>query len=119
MALVTLVAVLSNCGNSGDLASINSYDLSPNPPIVNQNMTLWIDYTLSQDVLGGTSYFTANLNGVPYSESHPLQSPILAGVHNESSVSTFPSFTGKLVTTTYWEDMYANPIWCIKAVFTN
>ena len=123
MALIPLLAVLTSCGSPGDLATLNSYAVVPNPPVVDQNMTMWIDYTLSQDVFGGTAYYTYNLNGVPYTETNDLctqtQCPIMAGINNESSVSTFPLFTGKLVMTIDWEDANTNPIWCLKATFTN
>jgi hypothetical protein len=114
-------AVLSNCGSSNDIATVNSYGLSSTTPIANENLTLWIDYTLHEDVYGGVAKYEANLNGLPYYEEHDLctqtECPILAGDHNESSTSAFPDFVGKLVTTISWENEYGEQLWCVHGLF--
>lgn len=114
-------AILSNCGTSNDIASINSYGLSPVEPIVNENITMWIDYTLKKDVYGGLATYEANLNGFPYYDEQDLctqtMCPILAGQHNETSTTTFPDFSGRLITTFAWQDENGDQIWCVRATF--
>ncbi|NBR60513.1 hypothetical protein EB118_09715 [bacterium] len=121
--LLSASAILSNCGGPNDLATINNYGIVPDTPIAGQNMTLWIDYTLKQDVTGGIAVYEANLNGIPYIETNSLctqtECPIVAGQHNESSISTFPNFVGKLMTVISWEDENSLPILCVRAVFKN
>jgi hypothetical protein len=121
--LFSVSAILSDCGGPNDLATINNYGLVPEIPTAGENMTLWIDYTLKQDVTGGTAVYEANLNGLPYIQSYDLCTqtacPILAGRHNESSISTFPTFLGKLITAISWENENNLPILCVQAVFKN
>jgi ML domain len=116
-------AILSNCGHVGDLAMINTYGITPQNPVPNENITIWVDYTLLQDVKNGTAYYTASLNGLPYSESAnlctELECPILAGDYNQSFTAVFYDFSGKLVTTIQWETDNKSPIWCVQATFKN
>lgn len=114
-------AVLSNCGTPNDLATINSYGLSPVDPVVNENVTMWIDYTLNKNVYSGIAVYEANLNGFPYYDEQDLctqtECPILSGEHNETSSSVFPEFSGRLITTITWFDEYDDQILCVRATF--
>lgn len=121
LAYSTTSAVLSNCGGANDLATINSYGLSPSNPSANQNTTLWFDYILREDVYGGIVTYEANLNGLPYYEEHNLctqvECPLLAGEYNQSSTSPYPDFAGKLITRIGWENGDGRQILCVQGLF--
>jgi len=124
MALIVLAgvtAVLTDCTAVGSIATINGMSLTPDPPVPGQNFSLSVSYLLNEDVIGGTSFYEASLNGLPWTQTDDLctqtSCPIVAGQHTEVSTTEFPTFTGKLTTAITWDDTSGREIWCVNVVY--
>ena len=107
-----VTATVTDCGVGKSLFTINSQGFAPEPPVANQNVTLWIDYTIPDgvNINAGTCKYTLNLNGLPFSPTiddlcTQVDCPLVPGSYNLSSTSTWPSgVSGKVVTKIEWVD---------------
>lgn len=69
---------------------------------------------------GGTATYAATINYIPLSPSTDdlctqTKCPIAAGVHNETSRSTFPSgVTGLINSKITWTDQNDDVVWCVQ-----
>lgn len=107
-----VTSTVTDCGVGKSLFTINSQGFAPEPPVANQNVTLWIDYTIPNGVNidAGTCKYTLNLNGLPFSPTiddlcTQVDCPLVPGSYNLSSTSTWPSgISGKVVTKIEWFD---------------
>ena len=101
-----------DCAQGKSLFTINNQGFSPEPPVPNENATLWIDYSIPSgtNVQAGTCVYSFSLNGIPFSPSKEdlctqVACPLVAGNYNLSSTSTWPDgISGKVVTKIEWYD---------------
>jgi len=111
-------ASISTCG-SNNLFTVNSMSLTPDPPIVGQNMTMSIYYTNpGPAITGGTAKYSISYNGLPYSSTDDLckatECPIEIGEHTVISSALWDgSLSGKIATTIQWSDQTGAPLLCI------
>ncbi len=109
-----------DCAAGRSLFTINNQGFSPEPPVANENATLWIDYTIpgGTNINAGTCVYSFSLNGIPFSPSKEdlctqVACPLVAGNYNLSSTSTWPSgISGKVVTKIEWYDQSNNLLLC-------
>lgn len=105
-------STVTDCAQGKSLFTINSQGFSPEPPVANENATLWIDYTIpaGTNINAGTCVYTFTLNGIPFTPSKEdlctqVTCPLVPGEYNLSSTSAWPSgISGKVVTKIQWYD---------------
>ncbi len=111
--LVGLVnATVSDCGAGKSVFTINSQGFGPDPPIVGENATLWIDYTVPDGVTvdAGTAKYSITLNGIPFPATNDdlctqIVCPQVPGTTNLTSSSVWDGgVSGKIVSKIEWFD---------------
>jgi hypothetical protein len=70
-------------------------------------------------ITGGTATYSSTLNFIPFSPSvedlcSQVTCPIVAGTYNQSSSSTFPEVSGKIVLKIEWKDQTNNQLLCVQ-----
>jgi hypothetical protein len=124
--LVAVAALMSirDCGNGAARATNLTFDSQPVNPIVGDNVSLWVGYTLTDTpITGGTATYSLTLNGLPFPATvDPLcgqtSCPKQIGFNNESSSSTFPSgVSGKIVSAVSWKDQNSSLVWCVETTW--
>ena len=114
-----------DCAAGKSVFTINSQDFSPNPPIVGENTTLWIDYTVPDGVTvdAGTAKYSVSLNGIPFSPTvddlcTQVTCPQTSGTYNITSTSVWSGgVSGKIVTKIQWYDGAGNQLLCSQTTF--
>jgi hypothetical protein len=118
------LAAIADCAPTTSIFQIQEQGFGPDPPVVNQNVTLWITYVVpsSVTVAGGTSVDSVSLNGLPVSsETSDLCNSIpcsqTAGIHNASNSFEWPAGIAsgtKIVYTSKWYDEKQTLLLCSK-----
>jgi hypothetical protein len=111
-----------DCGTGTTLFTINSQGFQPNPPVVGENATLWIDYTVPDgtSVDAGTAKYSITLNGIPFPASKEdlctqVVCPLVPGTYNLTSASMWDGgVSGKIITTIQWYDSAGSELLCSK-----
>lgn len=128
LALSTLFAVTSaqvtDCSSGKSVFTINSQDFQPNPPIVGENATLWIDYTVPDgvEVNSGTAKYSFSLNGIPFQPTTEdlctqIPCPQVPGTFNLTSADIWNGgVSGKIVSKIEWFDDSKNLLLCSQTV---
>jgi hypothetical protein len=116
---------ISDCGASTSRFQIYSQYFGPDPPVADQNVTMWIEYAVpsSLTVAGGKSQDSVTLNGLPVSTEtsdlcNSVVCPVTAGMHNTTNSFVWPAGIthGSRVTyTTRWFDEQNTLLLCSKA----
>lgn len=114
-------AQVTDC-NQNSLFHIQSQDFQPNPPIVGQNATLWIDYQVPDGVTinSGTAKYSVTLNGIPFAPTiddlcTQIVCPQVPGIYNITSSSIWNGgISGKVVNTIQWYDVNNVELLCSK-----
>jgi hypothetical protein len=109
-ALTAATATVSDCGAGKSLFTINSQGFEPDPPIVGENATLWIDYTVPDGVTvdAGTAVYSITLNGIPFPATKDdlctqITCPQEPGTLNITSASVWEGgVSGKIVSKIEW-----------------
>lgn len=114
-------ATVENCGSSSDAFKITSLTLEPANPVVNENVTLTMQYDAPFEINSGTARYSCTLNGLPVAEnSDPIckdtPCPIAAGSHTGVSTIVYPKFSGKLDCKTTWT-LDNQQLLCFRMVF--
>ena len=105
-------ATVSDCGAGKSVFTINSQGFGPDPPIVGENATLWIDYTVPDGVTvdAGTAKYSITLNGIPFPATNDdlctqVVCPQVPGTTNLTSASIWDGgVSGKIVSKIEWFD---------------
>ena len=98
---------------------ISEVDFSPANPVAGQNGTLHTVYDVPAEVTGGSARYTCSLNGLPvYDETLDLCSqttcPIVAGTHDDHSISAVPSTSGKVSCKINWSNTAGSQLMCVQ-----
>jgi hypothetical protein len=124
--LPTLLATYRNCGSSSDLAKNLVISIVPDAPKPGQDVTTTFDYDLDTVITGGTATYGFSFNGIPFSPTVndlcveqaggccPDPCPLGIGHHSDKSITTFPSVSGKIITTIKWADQDGSQILCVE-----
>jgi len=124
--LPTLLATYRNCGSSSDLAKNLVISIVPDAAKAGQDVTTTFDYDLDTVITGGTATYGFSFNGIPFSPTVndlcveqaggccPDPCPLGIGHHSDKSITTFPSVSGKIITTIKWADQNGSPILCVE-----
>lgn len=118
--ITSTTSTVVDCAAGKSLFTINSQGFSPEPPVPNENVTLWIDYTIPDgtSINSGSCVYSFSLNGIPFTPSTEdlctqVACPLTTGHYNLSSTSTWPSgISGKVVTKIEWYDSSKNLLLC-------
>jgi hypothetical protein len=110
--LSSVSATLKDCSNGASKFSLLEQGFSPDPPVVNQNATLWFYYQVPDGftVDDGTATYSVTLNGIPFPATvDPLctqiSCPQTPGLYNLTSTSTWTGgVSGKIVSKIEWYD---------------
>jgi hypothetical protein len=114
-----------DCAAGKSVFQINSQGFGPNPPIVGENATLWIDYTVPEgiNVDSGTAKYSFSLNGIPFSPTvedlcTQIECPQVPGTYNISSASVWSGgISGKIVSKIQWYDAAGTELLCSQTTF--
>lgn len=109
-----------DCGKGKSLFLINSQDFQPNPPIVGQDATLWIDYTVPEGVsiAAGTAKYSITLSGIPYPATvddlcADEICPQVSGTYNITNIQSWSGgVSGKIVSKIEWFDTASSLLLC-------
>lgn len=113
-------STVADCGAGKSLFTIHSQGFSPEPPVPNENATLWIDYTIPDGttIESGSCVYSFTLNGIPFPPTtddlcSQVSCPLVSGEYNLSSTSVWPSgISGKIVTKIEWYDSSKTLLLC-------
>jgi hypothetical protein len=115
---------IADCAPTTSIFQIQAQGFGPDPPVVNENVTLWIQYIVpsSVNVASGTSVDSVSLNGLPVSSEtsdlcKSIPCPQTAGVHNASNSFPWPSGIAsgsRIVYTSKWYDPSQTLLLCSK-----
>lgn len=120
----SVTSSVTDCGVGKSLFSINTQGFAPEPPIANENATLWIEYTIPDgvNIEAGTCKYTLSLNGLPFTPTiddlcTQVTCPMTSGNYNLSSTSLWPSgVSGKVVTKIEWFDLNSTLLLCSQII---
>ena len=118
-AIVGSYGKITDCSSENAKFSISSLSFSPDPPVRNAEAVITMIYSSYTDVNAGKVDYSVTLNGIPaYSEHDDLctqtSCPINVGIHNETSVFTWPDVSGKVVAKTVWTDESGAELLCFQ-----
>ena len=116
---------VKDCAPGSSVFVLNSLSVEPNTPLVNQNYTVNLAYTVpeltveSGTVESGTATYSLTYNFLPIApttEDLCLDTvcPITPGPHSQSSTSLFPDVSGTLVAKSQWFDDSSNLLLCYQ-----
>ena len=113
-------STVADCGKGKSKFEIQTQGFSPEPPIANQNATLWISYTIPPNINinAGSCKYSVNLNGIPIPSTTDdlctqVKCPLVSGDYNLSSSSVWPpGVSGKVITKIEWYDVDKNLLLC-------
>jgi hypothetical protein len=115
---------ITDCAPTTSVFQIQAQGFGPDPPIVNENVTLWVQYSVpsSVTVASGTSVDAVSLNGLPVSSETSdlcasIPCPQTAGIHNASNSFPWPSGIAsgtKILYTSKWYDASQTLLLCSK-----
>lgn len=105
-------STVADCAQGKSLFQIQAQGFAPEPPIANENATLWIYYTIPDNINidSGSCKYSFTLNGIPFPSTNDdlcsqVTCPLVSGTYNLTSTSTWPSgISGKVVTKIEWYD---------------
>lgn len=111
-----------DCAEGTSIFTINSQDFQPNPPIVGENATLWIDYTVPSGVSvdSGSAKYSVSLNGIPFPTTTEdlctqVVCPQVDGTYNITTSSLWEGgISGKIVSTIQWYDANGAELLCSR-----
>lgn len=117
-SLLVTLASITNC-NPSSVFTINSLGFWPDPAISNANSTVSYDFTVPAVITGGTCKYSFTLNGIPFPATTDdlctqVVCPIEPGRYNQSTSSTFPTISGKVIVKTQWYDQDGNNLLCTQ-----
>lgn len=114
-------AITTICSSTNSLLKITDLIFSPDPPIANQNTTLYLKFNNpGSPITDGTSTTVVTYNFIPFSPTvEPLCQntvcPVPSGLTEQSSSSIWPpSLSGTVATTITWTDLQKNQLLCMK-----
>jgi len=113
-------ASISSCG-TGQF-SLTSLQLTPDPPIIGQNVTMTVVFNNPGPVISaGTAKYAINYNGIPYSSTEDLCTqivcPIEIGERTEVSSNLWDgSLSGKITSQISWTAADGELLACIQTV---
>lgn len=115
---------ITDCAPTTSVFQIQAQGFGPDPPVVDSNVTLWIQYVVpsSVSVASGTSVDSVSLNGLPVSSETSdlcasIPCPQTAGIHNASNSFLWPSGIAsgsKILYTSKWYDSQQTLLLCSK-----
>jgi hypothetical protein len=111
-----------DCAAGKSLFTINSQDFQPNPPVVGENATLWIDYTVPEGISvdSGSAKYSITLNGIPFPATKndlctQIVCPQVSGTYNLTTISVWNGgVSGKIITTIQWYNSVGSELLCSK-----
>ena len=114
------VTSISSCG-TGQF-SLTTLQLTPDPPVVGQNVTMTVGFTNpGPTISAGTAKYSINYNGIPYSSTEDLCTqvvcPIEIGQRTEVSSQLWDgSLSGKISSQITWSALDGTLLACIQTV---
>ncbi len=116
---------VTDCAAGKSVFQINSQGFGPTPPVVGENATLWIDYTVPEgiNVDSGTAKYSFSLNGIPFSPTvddlcTQIACPQVPGTYNISSARVWQGgVSGKIVSKIQWYDAKGAELLCSQTTF--
>jgi hypothetical protein len=112
---------VKDCSAGTSEFAVRSLTFSPDPAIRGQNGTLESVYEVPVTVDAGTARYSCTLNGLPvFDQTDDLCTqtacPILAGLHDDFSISSVPDTAGKVSCKIVWLSVDGNQLLCIQMI---
>ena len=115
---------IKDCGNGLGRATNLTFDSQPPTPVVGDNITMWVGYTIdAPEITGGTTTYKVTLNGLPFPPTvknlcEETTCPKKIGFNNESSWSVYTGgVSGKVVSQISWKDQNDALVWCVETTW--
>ena len=113
-------STVTDCAPGKSLFIINSQGFGPDPPIVGEKSTLWIDYTVPEgvEISAGSAKYSISLNGIPFPATNEdlctqIVCPQVPGTFNISSGDVWEGgVSGKIVSKIEWFDTANSLLLC-------
>ena len=119
LALAT--STINDCGVGKSLFTITKLSFFPDPPTVNENITVQLGYSVSSgiEVTGGTTAYAITYNFLPLNPTvedlcTQTTCPLVAGSYTQESTFLFPELSGSVIVTTTWKDLAGRQLLCYK-----
>lgn len=112
-------ASVKDCSGGASVFAIRTLEFTPLNPVPGENGTLHVIYDVPSTVDAGSSRYTCVLNSIPvFDQKYDLCTqtacPIVAGLHDDSSISAVPNTSGKLVCNIVWSSLAGEQLLCIQ-----
>ena len=113
---------VSDCGGSSGLFTIDSLDLYPDTPVSGQNVTLFLNYSVPDNITitGGTAEYDVTWNYIPFEPTteslcQSVPCPLGPGHYTNQSTSQWPSgVSGYIVSQMKWWDTENRLLLCVE-----
>jgi hypothetical protein len=118
--IIVAKAFINDCSNGKSLFSIQSLGFWPDPAIKNSNSTTSFAYTVPEPgFAGGSAIYSVTYNFIPVSPTtedlcKSIICPIVPGVYNTSSSTTFPDLSGSLTIKIEWKGLNSEQLLCAQ-----
>lgn len=125
-AFLSIIAVmgantLRDCSAGTSIYKYLSASITPDPVVRGKDATLTLSCQIPDGftVTSGTAEYSFTFNGIPFSPTvedlcSQVECPMVPGVYTNSSTSTFPDVSGKVVTTMKWFDEKRTLLYCLE-----
>eukprot|EP01027_Heterolobosea_sp_BB2_P020498 GEZU01029245.1.p2 GENE.GEZU01029245.1~~GEZU01029245.1.p2 ORF type:complete len:144 (+),score=40.14 GEZU01029245.1:54-485(+) len=136
LTLVLLIALFAvvradiwqSCAQPGDVLTLTSITVNPDPPVIGQDLTIAVNGTLASDVTSGTVHASVTLDGATLldqdfdlcSFSSAIQCPFKAGPFNVAQTFNIPPYapSGEYSGQFIIDDQNGKEVTCIKFDFS-
>ena len=114
------VATITDCSKGTSLFTVQGLGFWPDPAVKNANSTISFAYTVPEPgFTGGTASYAATYNFIPITPTvedlcKNVACPILPGLYNMSTSSTFPDLNGQLTIKLEWKDLTGAQLLCAQ-----
>jgi hypothetical protein len=120
-ALDAQAVQVKDCSAGTSEFAVRGLTFTPDPAIRGQNGTLESVYEVPVTVDAGKARYSCSLNGLPvFDQTDNLCTqtacPILAGLHNDFSISPVPDTAGKVSCKIVWLSVDGNQLLCIQMI---
>lgn len=124
-ALAIIVAAAANsvrdCSSGTSVFKFLTASLTPDPVVRGKDATISLSCQIPDGVTvtSGTAQYSFSFNGIPFSPTtedlcSQVECPLLPGLYSNSTISTFPDVSGKVVSTIKWFDTDQTLLYCLE-----
>jgi len=121
LALTFAANTIRDCSSGSSVFKFLTASLTPDPVVRGQDATLSLSCQIPDGVTvtSGTAQYGFTFNGIPFSPTtedlcSQVSCPLMAGLYSNSTISTFPDVSGKIISTIKWFDDKKTLLYCLE-----